>query len=109
MSECSSFLAGSRFVMSTESTTKIMQSVFLQYFSQDSLNFGYPPRSHIFMPTLPFLISFKLKPIVGIVSSSYSPVAREFRRVVFPAFYSPTTASSNSLFQNLDLIQSRNF
>ncbi len=72
--------------MSTESATKIIQSVFLQYFSQDSRNLGYPPRSHIFIPTLPFLISFKLNPMVGIVSSSYSPVAKEPKSVDFPAF-----------------------
>lgn len=109
INECRSFLAISMLLKSTESITNMMQSVFLQYFSHDSLNLGCPPRSHIFIAIFPFLISFKLNPIVGIVSSSYSPVASDPSKVVLPAFYNPTTASSSSLFQNFDLTQSSSF
>lgn len=70
-SECNYFLASSILLISTASTTNIIASAFLQYFSQLSLNLAYPPKSQTFSPTFPFLISFKLKPIVGIVSSSY--------------------------------------
>ena len=36
--------------------TNIIALAFLQYFSQDSLNLAYPPRSQSFNYTLPFFI-----------------------------------------------------
>jgi hypothetical protein len=45
--------------------------------------------------------------MVGIVSSSNLPVEIVFTNVVFPAFYNPTKAISNSFEKNLDRIQSK--
>ncbi len=57
---------------------------------------------------VPFLISWWLKPMVGIVSSSKEPSVIDLTRVVLPAFCSPTMAISSYLLKNLDLIQARN-
>lgn len=48
--------------MSDESKTKRIPSAPLQYFSQDSLNLGYPPKSHSLIYTPPFLIFLILNP-----------------------------------------------
>ena len=83
---CNYFFASSIAVRSTESTTNIMTSDARQYFSQESRKRSCPPRSQTFMLTLPFRIRLKLKPIVGIVSSSNVPFANVFVSVDFPAF-----------------------
>lgn len=83
---CSYCLASSILLMSTESNTNIIASAPLQYFSQLSRYRGWPLKSQTFSATFPFLISLMLKPMVGIVSSSNCPVARELRSVDLPAF-----------------------
>jgi hypothetical protein len=85
-SSCSCLRASSITERSTASTTYIITSDYLQYFSQDSLNRCYPPKSQTFNYTFPFFILLKLNPIVGIVSSSKPPCARVPVSVDFPAF-----------------------
>jgi hypothetical protein len=71
---------------STASTTYIITSDCRQYFSHDSLNRCYPPKSQTFNYTFPFFILLKLNPIVGMVSSSKPPWARVPVSVDLPAF-----------------------
>ena len=99
---CKLRLDSSIVARSTESTTKIMQSAYRQYFSQLSLKRSWPPRSHTEKETLPLRTRLKLNPIVGIESSSNSPVARVFVSVDLPAFYNPIMLISSSRLQSLE-------
>lgn len=103
------FLAISIFFLSAESTTKIMQSAVEQYFSQDSRNLLWPPKSQNLKVTLPFFTYLIFTPTVGIVSLLNYPVYRELIRVDFPASCKPTIANSKSFAKNLFLNQSKTF
>lgn len=82
--------------LAKESTTKMMQFEFEQYFSQESLYRLWPPRSQILRVTFPCFTYLMFTPTVGMESSMNWPVCRELIRVLFPAFWRPTTDSSSS-------------